>query len=134
MSQAFSSIPPSGKIDIPTSIPTGMLYCIREILGCNREQVKMVAISGQGSVRGGQKIIFQLPPNSLVDLSTLEMIFDGVCDHGGNTDNTNVDQFVQSRYFPRNTASLIDAIDIKINGQSKQRIDQYNYIYNILHV
>lgn len=133
MSQAYQAIPASAKIDIPASIPSGMLYRIKEIQGCNREQVKMVAISGQGSVRGGQKIIVQLPPNSLVDLSTFECNFNGVCDHGGNTDGNGISKFVQARYFPRNTASLIDALDIKLNGSTKQRIDQYNYIYNILH-
>lgn len=133
MSQVYGAIPSSAKIDIPTAIPSGMLYRIREILGCNREQVKMTPISGQGSVYGGQKIIFTLPPNSLVDLSTLEMIFTGYCQHGGNTGSGNVQKLVQARYFPRNTASIIDSIDIKINGSSKQRIDQYGYIYNILH-
>ena len=133
MATVYGNIPSSGIIDIPNSIPSGMLYRIKQILGCNREQVKMTPISGQGSVRGGQKIIVNLPPNSLVDLSTFEMIFDGVCDHGGNTDATNINKCVEARFFPRNMQSLIDSIDIKINGSSKQRIDQYGFIYNILH-
>jgi hypothetical protein len=36
-------------------------------------------------------------------------------------------------YFPRNTASLIENLEIKINGRSRQNINQYGYIYNILH-
>jgi hypothetical protein len=39
---------------------------------------------------------------------------------------------INKRYFPRNTASLIENLEIKINGQSRQNINQYNYIYNIL--
>ena len=133
MSQMYGEVPSSGIIDIPTAIPTGMLYRIRSIRGCNREQVKMTPISGQGTVRGGQKIIVALPPNSLVDLSTFEMMFTGFTDHGGNTDTNANTKIVRCRYFPRNIASIIDSIDIKINGSSKQRIDQYGYIYNIFH-
>jgi len=133
MTQAYGNIPSSAIVDIPTSIPSGMLYRIKQIQGCNREQVKMVPISGQGSVRGGQKIIVQLPPNSLVDLSTFEMLFTGQCDHGGNGNVATVNKIVQARYFPRNIASIIDSVDIKINGKSVQRIDQYGYIYNIFH-
>jgi hypothetical protein len=132
MTQAYGSIPSSAIVDIPSSIPSGMLYRIKQIQGCNREQVKMVPISGQGSVRGGQKIIVELPPNSLVDLSTFEMIFTGQCDHGGNNSNV-INKAVQARYFPRNIASIIDSLDVKINGKSYPRIDQYGYIYNILH-
>ena len=44
----------------------------------------------------------------------------------------NVLVYVNKRYFPRNTASLIENLEIKINGQSRQNINQYGYIYNIL--
>jgi len=133
MTQAYGSIPSSAIVDIPSSIPSGMLYRIKQIQGCNREQVKMVAVSGQGAVRGGQKVIVQLPPNSLVDLSTFEMIFNGYTDHNGNIAAGNINRIVQARYFPRNIQSIIDSVDIKINGKSVQRIDQYGYIYNIFH-
>jgi hypothetical protein len=61
------------------------------------------------------------------------MIFNGYTDHGGNEGIGNVDKIVRARYFPRNIQSIIDAVEVKMNGKSVQRIDQFNYIYNILH-
>ena len=97
-------------------------------------------LSGQTQVSNGGKIIVALPPSSLVDLSTFELNFKGYTQHGGNGaawattagTATNVPNFVNKRYFPRNIASLIENLEIKINGQSRQNINQYGYIYNIL--
>ncbi len=61
------------------------------------------------------------------------MNFTGAAQHRGNAAASNVDNNVQKAYFPRNTASLIENLEIKINGQSRQNIHQYGYIYNILH-
>ena len=61
------------------------------------------------------------------------MNFVGTTQHRGNAAATNVANYVQKAYFPRNTSSLIENLEIKINGQSRQNINQYGYIYNILH-
>ena len=61
------------------------------------------------------------------------MNFTGVTQHRGNNAGTNCANYVQKAYFPRNTASLIENLEIKINGQSRQNINQYGYLYNILH-
>ncbi len=86
------------------------------------------------------KIIVALPASSLVDLSTFELNFKGCTNHGGNGSTwattsgtgTNKHNYVNKRYFPRNTASLVENLEIKINGQSRQNINQYNSIYDIL--
>jgi hypothetical protein len=60
--------------------------------------------------------------------------------HGGNGSawpttsgiTTNKNNYVNKHYFPRNISSLIENLEIKINGQSRSNINQYNYIYNIL--
>ncbi len=75
-------------------------------------------------------------PKSLVDLSTFELNFKGVTQHGGNGvawattagTATNAANYVNKRHFPRNIASLIENLEIKINGQSRQNINQYGYI------
>jgi hypothetical protein len=102
-------------------------------MGVSKQTLKLVPLSGQTTVINGQKIIVSLPPNSLVDLLTFEMNFVGATQHRGNNTATNVANYVQKAYFPRNTASLIENLEIKINGQSRQNINQYGYIYNILH-
>jgi hypothetical protein len=133
MSVQYSDVPAGGIIPVPASIPTGMLYRVKSIMGVSKQTLKMVPLSGQTTATNGQKIIVSLPPNSLVDLSTFEMNFTGATQHRGNGVATNVANYVQKAYFPRNTASLIENLEIKINGQSRQNINQYGYIYNILH-
>jgi hypothetical protein len=102
-------------------------------MGVSKQTLKIVPLSGQTVATNGQKVIVTLPPNSLVDLSTFEMNFTGETQHRGNNVGTNVGNYVQKAYFPRNTASLIENLEVKINGQSRQNINQYGYIYNILH-
>ena len=140
MSLQYGEIPPGGIISVPPSIPTGMLYRVKSLTGISKQTLKLVPLSGQTTVTNGGKIIVALPPSSLVDLSTFELNFKGYTQHGGNGSTwattagtaTNVPNFVNKRYFPRNIASLIENLEIKINGQSRQNINQYGYIYNIL--
>ena len=140
MSLQYGEIPQGGIISVPPSIPTGMLYRVKSLAGISKQTLKLVPLSGQTTVSNGGKIIVALPPSSLVDLSTFELNFKGYTQHGGNGSTwattagtaTNVPNFVNKRYFPRNIASLIENLEIKINGQSRQNINQYGYIYNIL--
>jgi hypothetical protein len=133
MSAQYSDVPAGGLMSVPPSIPSGMLYRVKSIMGVSKQTLKIVPLSGQTTATNGQKVIVSLPPNSLVDLSTFEMNFTGATQHRGNAAATNVANYVQKAYFPRNTASLIENLEIKINGQSRQNINQYGYIYNILH-
>ena len=133
MSVQYSDVPAGGIVGVPPAIPQGMLYRVKQIMGVSKQTLKIVPLSGQTTATNGQKIIVSLPPNSLVDLSTFEMNFVGATQHRGNNAATNCANIVQKAYFPRNTASLIENLEIKINGQSRQNINQYGYIYNILH-
>lgn len=133
MSVQYSDVPAGGIVGVPPAIPQGMLYRVKQIMGVSKQTLKIVPLSGQTTATNGQKVIVSLPPNSLVDLSTFEMNFTGATQHRGNNAATNVANYVQKAYFPRNTASLIENLEIKINGQSRQNINQYGYIYNILH-
>ena len=140
MSISYGEIPPGGIVNIPPSIPSGMLYRVKSLAGISKQTLKLVPLSGQTIVTNGGKIIVALPPSSLVDLSTFELNFKGYTNHGGNGaawattagTATNTPNYVNKRYFPRNTASLIENLEVKINGQSRQNINQYGYIYNIL--
>ena len=133
MSAMYGDVPPGGIQNVPPSIPTGMLYRVKMIQGISKQTLKLVPLSGQISVSQQGKIIVSLPPNSLVDLSTFELNFTGKTQHRGNNAATNVANYVQKAYFPRNTASLIENLEIKINGMSRQNINQYGYLYNIFH-
>ena len=139
MSLQYGEPPAGGLMNIPPTIPNGLLYRAKQIMGISKQSLKLVPLSGQTTVSNGQKIIVALPPNSLVDLSTFELNFQGITQHrgngtagGGTGTATNVSNIVQKAYFPRNTASLIENLEIKVNGQSRQNINQYGYLFNIL--
>ncbi len=63
-----------------------------------------------------------LPANSFVDLSTFEFNFTGQTQHNENASAPYNNNHVQTRFFPRNTASLIEILEIKINGQSRKSV------------
>ena len=139
MAHMYGEVPAGGLINVPPAIPTGMLYRCKSIMGVSKQTLKLVPLSGQTTVANSQKVIISLPPNSLVDLSTFEMNFIGATQHRGNGTtgqgtgtSTNCGNYVQKAYFPRNTASLIENLEIKINGQSRQNINGYGYLFNIL--
>ena len=116
MSVQYSDVPAGGQVQVPPAIPQGMLYRVKSIMGVSKQTLKIVPLSGQTTATNGQKVIVSLPPNSLVDLSTFEMNFTGATQHRGNNAGTNCANYVQKAYFPRNTASLIENLEIKING------------------
>ncbi len=132
MSTTYSSIPNGANYEIPPSLPAGVLFRVKAIQGFKKQTVKMVPNNGQGDVWAGQKIIVTLPNNALVDLSTFEFNYTGYTQHNGCVVGGPTG-YCQSRFLPRNSASLIENLEIKINGQSRQNISQYNYLYNLMY-
>ena len=109
-----------------------MQWRIREIKRVLKQNIILQPTSGAVQVNSGQKVIVDLPFNSLVDLSTFAMNFTAWTDHAGNVVG-GATGYVRTRFFPRNIASLIQNFEIKINGKSIVNVPEYNYIYNILH-
>jgi len=133
MAQAYTAIPQGGLYNIPEALPQGLLYRYKKISNISRQNMKMPPNNGQGDVWAGQKIIVTLPANALIDLSTFTMDFKGYTQHNGtNGVATSPSGYCQTRFFPRNTQSLIETLEIKIGGQTRQLINNYGYIYNIL--
>ena len=132
MATSYSAIPSGGLYDIPASLPQGLLYRYKKISNISRQNMKFPPNNGQGDVWAGQVINVTLPPNALIDLSTFTMDFDGYTQHNGTNGVTGPAGYCQSRFFPRNTQSLIESINVKINGQTRQLINNYGLIYNIL--
>ena len=101
----------------------------------------MTPNNGQASVRPGQRIIVDLPFNSTVDLSTFTWYYKGSTTHlgasvagtalaavlaVGTTPAAPVIDLCGSRFFPRNSSSVIQSMQIKINGGIKVDIPDYN--------
>ena len=131
MAQAYTAIPEGSLFNIPEALPQGLLYRYKKISNISRQNMKMPPNNGQGDVWAGQKVIVTLPTNALIDLSTFTMDFKGYTQHNGSA-SVGPTGYCQSRFFPRNTQSLIETMEIKIGGQTRQLINNYGYIYNIL--
>jgi hypothetical protein len=57
--------------------------------------------------------------NSKCDLSTFSWFYDGSTTHNGSSGVDGPAGYVQSRFFPRNSASVIQKFTVKINGGIK---------------
>lgn len=112
-------------------IPMAMQWQIKRLKVLQKETVTMTP-NKTTDVKPGQTIIVDLPYNSKVDLSTFTWLFDGSTTHNGSNGRT-IGNYVQSRFFPRNSASVIQKFTVKINGGIKVDIPEYNFIYNLLH-
>ena len=113
-------------------LPTHMQFRFREINKILKQTVTLIPNSGQATVNANDTIIVELPHNSVIDLSTLIMEYTGACSHTGRT-NAGADAHVGSRFFPRNSSSIIEQLDVEINGQTRFTLNNYGLVYNILH-
>ena len=106
-------------------IPTSMQWRFKTIRKLLKETVSMTPNNGQATVRPGQRIIVDLPFNSTVDLSTFTWFYKGQTNHAGAAAG-GLQTYLRSRFFPRNSASVIQSMQIKINGGIKVDIPDYN--------
>ena len=98
-------------------VPLSMQWRFKELKKILKETVPMTANNGQTSVKPGQRVIVDLPFNSTVDLSTFTWFFKGQTTHtGASATGTSIganDDYCGSRFFPRNSASVIQSMQIK---------------------
>jgi len=112
-------------------IPLAMQWEIKRLKVLQKETVTMTPNKTQ-DVKPGQTIIVDLPYNSKIDLSTFSWFYDGSTTHAGSNGRGPAG-YVQSRFFPRNSASVIQKFTVKVNGGIKVDIPDYNFVYNMLH-
>ncbi len=97
-----------------------------------KETVTMTPNKTQ-DVKPGQTIIGDLSYKSKVDLSSFSWFYDGSTTHNGSSVVDGPEGYVQSRFFPRNSVSVIQKITVKINGGIEVDIPDYKFVYNMLH-
>ena len=117
---------------MPDPVPSIMRWRFKQLKKLLKETVTMTPNNGQATVKPGQRIIVDLPFNSTVDLSTFTWFYKGQTNHAGAAAD-GLQGYVRSRFFPRNSASVIQSMQIKINGGIKVDIPDYNFVYNMLH-
>ena len=115
-----------------SGIPAAMEWVIKRLKVLQKETVTMTPNKTQ-DVKPGQTIIVDLPYNSKLDLSTFAWFYDGYTTHNGSSGVAGPEFYVQSRFFPRNSASVIQKFTVKVNGGIKIDIPDYNFVYNMLH-
>lgn len=119
-------------MDEPISLPIRTDYGVKRIKNIIKQTVRLIPnISSSTTISQNQQVRVDLPIGC-VDLSTFVMSF-----YAWTTPNGapigGCTGYQQVRYLPRNSASLIENLEIQINGTSRVNIPNYNYVYNILH-
>lgn len=111
-----------------------LLFQMKQFKNLTKTTVEILPSSGQTNYGPHRRCIFTLPYASLISLEDLAFHF---------TFEPDVPEYTSTAvgtrtapYFrmlpPRDVASLISEIDIKINGQTIQHLTRYNDIVNIL--
>ena len=105
---------------------------VKHLKNIIKQTINLVPSSGNVQVDAGSRIYIDLPTDTTVDLSTFCMFFNGWTDTGFQPGG-GAAGYCSPRFLPRNTQSLIQNLEIQINGRTVYNIPDYNYIYNILH-
>ena len=119
------------------NIPSQMKWMFKRLDKVLKETVTMTPNKRDG-VKPGQRIIVDLPYNLKVDLSTFTWYYKGATAVAGPVDAANngvlgPEGYARGRFFPRNSASVIQNFQVKVNSGIKVDINEYNFIYNMLH-
>jgi hypothetical protein len=75
-------------------------------------------------VEAGSTFKVRLPPNTLIDLRTISLFYEGTCTATGG------DGWLR---FPRLSSSIIDTLNIYVNGTLIENIQGYGDLYNALY-
>ena len=116
-------------------LPSRMQYRFRELNKILKQTVTIIPNNGQSDVRDNDTIILELPHNSVVDLNTFIMEYTGETNHMGKTNagpGAAAAGYLGTRFFPRNSASIIEQLDVEINGQTRFTCNNYGLLYNTL--
>ena len=107
-----------------------LLFQMKQYKNLTKSTIEIMPSSGQTEYAPGRKAIFTLPYASLISLEDIALHFNWMPD---NVQNTSTDGYPSMRVLPpKDIASLIEEIDIKVNGQSVQHLTRYNDIVNLL--
>jgi hypothetical protein len=114
-----------------SGIPAAMQWDIKRLKVLQKETIKMTPNKTQ-DVKPGQTIIVDLPYNGKIDLSSFTWFYEGSTTHNGSSGLDGPAGYVQTRFSPRNSSSVIQKFTVKINGGIKLDIPDYNFVYNML--
>ena len=103
------------------SYPKSMQFAVSRLSGFSKQGVRLRPMSQQ-SANPGDVIVYELPANTIIDLRTLSLFALGTTTAGDGTTPTVL--------FPKHIETLIDSIQVEINGTL---VDSGFLGYNQLH-
>jgi len=106
-----------------------LLFQMKQYKNLTKSTIEILPSSGQTLYGAGSKLTFTLPYASLISLEDLALHFDyqGIAPQVGGKDVVRV-------MPPKDVASLISEVDIRVNGQTIQHLTQYGDIVNLLNI
>ena len=105
------------------SFPKNLAYNVKSLSGFSKTVVKLTP-TPNGPVEAGSTFKVRLPPNTLIDLRTISMFYEGTCTATGG------DGWLR---FPRLSSSIIDTLNLYVNGTLIENIQGYGDLYNCLY-
>ena len=105
------------------SFPKNLAYNVKSLSGFSKTVVKLTP-TPNGPVEAGSTFKVRLPPNTLIDLRTLSLFYEGTCTSTGGAGWLR---------FPRLSSSIIDTLNIYVNGTLIENIQGYGDLYNTLY-
>lgn len=100
------------------SFPAALAYNIKALSGFSKQACRLTP-DKYDKIKPNDTIKVALPQNTLVDLRTLCMYYEG---EGGT-----------GCHFPRLTSSIIKTLSVYINGNLIERVDNYSVLFNKLY-
>ena len=105
------------------SFPKNLAYNVKSLSGFSKTVVKLTPTPNT-AVEAGNTFKVRLPPNTLVDLRTLSLFYEGTCTAASGNGWLR---------FPRLSSSIIDTLNIYVNGTLIENIQDYGHLYSTLY-
>lgn len=106
----------------PSALPSNFENKMVILQNYSKAPIRIIPSTGQQNLTPGDLLIMTLPVGCVLDLRTFALHFKAKT----TGDATNMVG------FPKYMQSLIDTLDIYVNGQNVQHIARYNQLYNLL--
>ena len=107
-------------------LPPNLAFVAKQMSNYSRNRFRLETSSTKNDVKTGDVITVNLPESALLDMKSFRWVFDAKSE--ANSSNTN-----RLSIFPSNMLSLIERVEVYINGvQIQQGCAQYNTVCNVL--
>lgn len=106
------------------SLPRNLGFALQR-LSTNSKNIMKLSPLGTTTFHESEMITFRLPNNSLIDLHSLMLVFDGITKQDAATAGVT--------RFARNMVSIVRRLEVVINGQTiSSNLSDYNSLSNLL--